>query len=134
MNKILALLLAIVCASCGKNPEAGTEMKEETKFWSPSGNYYITTSIQDNPGAKYLCVKIHLFSKVGVELSHLQTNASDRMKWALGWLEEKDTVVLYSSDIGTYAYNIGSANQLIKTEVSGLVERGRALYQNKYQK
>lgn len=34
----------------------------------------------------------------------LDTGASDFMKWAEAWSESKDRIILYSSDIGTQAW------------------------------
>ena len=61
------------------------------------------------------------------------TGASDAMKWAVGWTPTEDVVVLYSSDIGTIAYDIENGQlvkiQRIDPEIRNHAER---LYENKY--
>ena len=101
---------------------------------SPSGKYQIKTTINtdESDRTKYLCVKLHLLDTQSKELSQLQSSASHTMKWVIGWMEKNDIIVLDSSDIGTYAYEIEN-NTLKKigiTEV--IIKRGEQLKKLKY--
>jgi len=53
----------------------------------------------------------------GTPVAEVNTGASNNMKWATGWVDES-TIVLYSSDIGTYAYQIVNDNSLVKVETT----------------
>ena len=62
----------------------------------------------------YLCVAFDIHDKSGTLLHGIQSNASDISKWAIGWFDDT-TIVLYSSDIGTYAWRLsdkGTISQL----------------------
>ena len=96
---------------------------------SPSGKYQIKATINtdESDKTKYLCVKLHLLDAQGKELSQLQSSASHTMKWAIGWMEKDDIVILYSSDIGTYAYQIEN-NTLKKIKITDvIIKRGEQL-------
>lgn len=84
---------------------------------SPSGKYRIKTTINNDRSnmTTFHCVELHLLDADGNELSRLQTNASDRMKWSVEWMKDKDIVILHSSDIGTRTYRIEN-NMLIETK------------------
>ena len=102
---------------------------------SPSGKYQIKATINtdESDTTKYLCIKLHLLDAQGKELSQLQTGVSHRMKWALGWMNNNDTVVLYSSDIGTYAYEVeNNTLRNIKT-TNAIIRRGEQLKKLKYE-
>ncbi len=102
---------------------------------SPSGKYQIKATINtdESDRTKYLCVKLHLLDVQGKELSQLQTGASHRMKWALGWMDDDDIVVLYSSDIGTYAYKTEN-NTLVNIKTTdAIINRGEQLKKLKYE-
>lgn len=96
---------------------------------SPSGSYSFYTSIEN------FNIIIHLLDKNNNEISVVDTRASDVMKWAVGWIPKKDTVVLYSSDIGSYAYIIEN-QKLIKLKylTKEMCLRANDLYGKKYNK
>ncbi|RUA16235.1 MAG: hypothetical protein DSY55_04615 [Clostridia bacterium] len=102
---------------------------------SPSGKYQIKATINtdESDKTKYLCVQLHLLDAQGKELSQLQSSASYTMKWAIGWMEKDDIVILYSSDIGTYAYKIEN-NTLEKIKTTDvIIKRGEQLKKLKYE-
>lgn len=83
-----------------------TENKNSTKIISPSKKYYLITSVNntDKLKADYTYVIINLFDATGNLKTTINSNAGDFNKWALGWDLQKDTVIFYSSDIGTFAW------------------------------
>ena len=80
---------------------------------SPSRTYHVTPSINTSTKDKsrYLCVAFDVTDNSGATVAHVQTAASDGMRWALGWHDD-DTIVLSSSDIGTYAWNLDRNGRL----------------------
>lgn len=107
----------------------------DNKLSSPSGKYQISASVnhsKDDP-RKYLCLKLFLFDSSGNLLKAEQTGVSDTMKWALGWMDKEDVVVLYSSDIGTSAYDVKLDGLHIISELTPLIEsRAVELKSEKY--
>lgn len=102
---------------------------------SPSGKFQIKTSINQDKSdpTRYLCVKIYLLDTKGNELAQLQTGASDRMKWATGWMKEQDIIVLDSSDIGTHAWEIKANNDIKEIKIDNeIIGRGDELKASKY--
>lgn len=77
-----------------------------TKLASPTGKYYIFTTVNRKDKAKkdYAFVVIHLFDSSGQLKSSLNTGAGDASKWAVGWYGQKDTVILYSAVIDNKAW------------------------------
>ncbi|MDK3159577.1 hypothetical protein QPK87_23810 [Kamptonema cortianum] len=75
---------------------------------SPSENYavFATVNRTDRNKPNYACVMIHLLDADGKELEVLKSKAGDVQKWALGWMTDSDVVVLYSSDVGSMAFEI----------------------------
>ncbi|MEN8128028.1 MAG: hypothetical protein ABFR90_09530 [Planctomycetota bacterium] len=109
----------------------------ENELLSPSGHYKVSVSRNNDKSdkTKWLCLKIHIKNSAEKEVDVIQTSASDTMKWALGWMKDKDVVVLYSSDIGTYGYIITKDEKLEKVETGdSIAERGRDLYEKKYKR
>jgi hypothetical protein len=91
---------------------------------SPSGFYKLKAEVNDDksdPG-KYKCVLLTLYDSAFHELSTLQTGASNYSKWAVGWHIEKDTVILPSIDIGTYAYRITTNKRLEAIPVTKTID------------
>ena len=54
-------------------------------------------------------------TKSGETLFQVQTNASDRMNWSVDWMGN-NTVILNSSDIGTYCWVESSDKNWAETE------------------
>jgi hypothetical protein len=96
------LLLVIALSGCSRStadPLAPVK--------SPNGSLTVTPSINQSKAdpTKYLCVALDIADSSGKPMHHVQSGASDRMKWAIGWFDDS-TVVLYSSDIGTRAWEL----------------------------
>ncbi|HBC88948.1 MAG TPA: hypothetical protein DCZ94_18555 [Lentisphaeria bacterium] len=126
MKNILCLFLCLLmtCSCRGKESEP---------LSSPSGECTIKTAISGEEAGetRRFCVKlIFIETKSKKELS-CQTGASDYQKWAVGW-SPKNVLILYSSDIGTFAYEIvdGKINERMATNEEK--ELGKDFYKNKY--
>ncbi len=79
---------------------------------SPDGRFVLVTTInrdKTDPTA-YLCVKLKILDDSGNVLYEEQTRASDRMRWTVKW-DGNERVVLESSDIGTYVWELGRDGQ-----------------------
>ena len=75
-------------------------------LYSPDGTKVIIPIINFNKEDqdKYLLVHIKIQEiKSGETLFQVQTRASDRMRWSVNWIDN-NTVILNSSDIGTYCW------------------------------
>ena len=66
-------------------------------------------------------------------VGQVQTSASDRMKWAVGWFDDS-TIVLDSSDIGSRAWKVNEDQSIseIETLSPELTEFGKAQMAEKY--
>ncbi len=62
-----------------------------------------------------------------------QTGASDYQKWAIAW-SPSGSLVLYSSDIGIYAYDIKDGKIDERSPTDAESEVARDAYQKKYHK
>ena len=122
VRHLISLVLSIATlVGCGARNEALLN--------SPSGKYATLATVQDS------IVYVQLHSKEGKELHEVRSGASEYQKWAIGWMPEHDTVVLYSADFGTLAYEVVGGRLLRIEDVqsdSALVQRGQELYANKY--
>lgn len=101
---------------------------------SPSGEYELRASIRvsspDHGGVGIIMLSVS--KPNGTQIDQVSTGASNNMKWAIGWLDD-DTIVLYSSDIGTYAYQIKDENSLVKLPLTDeIIKRGEELKTEKY--
>lgn len=56
-------------------------------------------------------------TKTGETIFQVQTDASDRMNWSLGWIGNT-VVILDSSDIGTYCWAEGEGGIWVKSQCS----------------
>lgn len=89
----------------------GTKANLHTKpVPSPSGKYQVSATVNTTQRDKpdYLLVTIHLHDATGGMIDVAATRASHTQRWALGWMEDRDEVVLYSSDIGAQSYIVTS--------------------------
>ena len=86
---------------------------------SPSGKYSFFTSVNRTDRSKkdYASVIIHLLDNSGKQILMFDTRAGDFSSWAVGWDHERDTLVLFSGDIGNFAYKIDHES-LIGIELS----------------
>jgi len=112
---IVGLLLLCGC---------GRMMKSSERVPSPSGTFVVVAIPNDSKvdPTKYRCLRLVLEHRNGNSLAGLQTSVSDGQKWALGWMESGDVVVLQSSDIGTLAFNVMS-NTLMQIQTTPAIEK-----------
>jgi len=104
-------LIALVCvvgfnlfALLSKRPH------QPQPVYSPSGEQVILPSINTDQDdmTQYLCVKLVIQDVgTGTTLFEIQTGASSRMRWSVGWIGE-DMIQLKSSDIGDRCWAEGN--------------------------
>ena len=105
---------------------------------SPNGTMTLKLSVNQSKAdtTKYLCVVFDVHDSAGKRLHHVQSNASDIQKWAIGWFDDS-TIVLYSSDIGTCAWRFaedGTLAQLPTPLAAELKEYGGQIKAAKYKR
>jgi len=128
MFKSFILMLALFALASCRSVEHGDLV-------SPSGRYQLSFDINDNrnDGTKYKCVILKVYNTHGLLLSTFQTGASDYSKWAVGWHPINDTVILNSSDIGTYTYMITNAGVLKEIKITpDLSKLADSIFNQKY--
>jgi hypothetical protein len=125
-------ILAFILFSCLANCRFLRDYESE-KTISPTSKYYLTTTVNRTNQAKddYANVVIHLYGSDGQLKSDFNTHAGDANKWAVGWNTKKDTIILFSSDIGNSAYRI--ENEQLKS-VDLTDELNKRAIQLKYEK
>ena len=95
---------------------------------SPSGEYGFVPSISED-GIVYF----ELYDKGDNPIDSIRTGASDFQKWAFGWHDEQDIVILYSSDIGTRAYSVQEDKLSEVSPLTPAIEaKAKALYTERY--
>lgn len=125
MKRLLLLCFAIALVSCSQaEPKAIT---------SPSGAYSAKTEISgDEAGpTRRICVRLRVVEVATKKEMQFQTAASDRMKWAMEW-SPKSSLVLYSSDAGTTAYDVHNGSIVERVATEEEKEVGRHAYEKKY--
>lgn len=103
---------------------------------SPDGSLTLTPSVNtsNSDPTKYLCVAFDIFDSSGSRVHHVESSASDRMKWAIGWFDDR-TIVLYSSDVGTRAWKLKENDAVVElsgSQASSLTAFGDKLKIDKY--
>lgn len=84
------------------------------------------------PTLRY-CVRLKVREiRMGREMTFL-TGASDFQKWAVAW-SPSDSLILYSSDIGTRAYDIKGGQSVERSPDDAESEVARGAYRKKYGK
>ena len=118
------LLLCLLVAGCSR---------QAAPLVSPSGAYSVATEISgDEAGpTRRLCVRLRVTDLVASREITFQTGASDVQKWAAAW-SSSNALVLYSSDIGTMAYDIKDGRVTERVPAAAELEVGRKAYQQKY--
>ena len=131
---ILSLILLLYLTNCRLgNSRHFSDYKSE-KIISPTKKYYLITTVNQTNKSKddYAEVLIHLYNSGGQLKLTFNTKAGDANKWAVGWDQTKDTIILFSSDVGSSAWRIENS-QLKNIELTGeLNSRATALKQEKY--
>ena len=106
--RYLTLLLLVLsgCMRYAPTP-LGSPPAALTPISSPNGELTLTPSINRSKqdATKYLCVAFDITDSSGTSLHHVQSSASDGMKWAIGWFDDF-TIVLQSRDIGPRAWKL----------------------------
>jgi hypothetical protein len=100
---------------------------------SPSGLLEAKTELSgpEAGSTRHHCVILKVINIQTKKEAKLQTGASDFQRWAIGWAPG-DTLILYSSDIGTYAYDLQD-NALVERPITKEeMEVGKDAYQKKY--
>ena len=85
-------------------------------------------------------IVLYLQDSSGKELHTFTTGANISAEWAVGWLNERDIVVLYGADIGIRAFEVNESKQISNlqfgpddADLKGKVaERGEWLRAQKY--
>lgn len=125
-HKILILLVTGLLSCGDRNLE---------RLDSPSGLYTLDVELlgsDNNPSDRYILI-FKLRDQEGEELDRLRTGASDVMKWSVTWVD-KDTIILYSQDIGTYVWTIDETQNFLAIEnvPQEMINIGREAFNKKY--
>jgi len=112
------ILIALVgLVSCNKKETAGEV------YYSPTGQFAIEVQIGDKEDSKNKYeIFLRLLDEDGDELDITRTKASAVMNYAVFWHNDK-TVVLYSSDIGVYAWRVTTDEKIIPSSVDYKLEK-----------
>ena len=135
MKMVAFFVLALVAfAGCGS--PLGSSATALKAIASPSNAMTLTPSVNQSEAdpTKYLCVAFDIHDKSGGLRHSIQSSASDTSKWAIGWFDDA-TIVLYSSDIGTYAWQLsddGKISQMNPPLPGELNEYGDRIKASKY--
>lgn len=125
MNRIF--LFALLVASFSGCDRAGSQQAV-----SPDGKLRVRTEISDDVGevTSRSCVILIFHGSKGQE-KHYQTAVSDSMKWALDW-HDTNTLVLFSSDVGTVAYDVEAMEITERIPCEEEIVTGREAYRKRY--
>jgi hypothetical protein len=112
----------------------GPVMKPVERVISPSGAFLVAAIPNESKSdpTKWRCIRLILMDRSGATLSAVQTGVSDGQKWAVGWMETGDVIVLQSSDIGTQAFNVLSNDLKQITVTPDINGRAAELKKAKY--
>ena len=127
MKKLFPLLLALIFVACSRTIVASQP--------SPSGEYTARTEISGNEAGptRRFCVKLLVFDVQKKREMEFQTGASDGQRWAIAWTPV-NTLVLYSSDIGTLAYDVKSGKIIERKATAEETKIADEAYRMKYKK
>ena len=99
---------------------------------SPSGAFIATAEVAGKEaGSRQNCVRLKVTDSKTKQVITYQTDASDVQKWALAW-SPSGSLVLYSSDVGTSAYDITTGQIVERDPTSDEKEVARQAYEKKY--
>jgi hypothetical protein len=119
MKFYVLLICAFFLTSCSPS--------KSVSITSPSGVCIVQTEISGNK------VRLKFTDTATKNELSFQSRASDLQKWAIDW-SPKNTLILYSSDIGTYAYELKDGAVIERLAQDDELEVGRKAYQIKYGK
>lgn len=129
MRKILILIfLPLSIIGCS------VEDYESDLKKSPSERYWIKATVNktDKNAEDYANVVIHIYDSEKNNIDSLDSKAGDFSKWAIGWTEFGDTIVIFSSDIGNKAWRITDNNLQQVSVNERLNQRANELKKDKY--
>ena len=134
--RLAAFFLLVLAAITGCGSPFGSTSTALKPIASPDGTMNLTPSVNQSKAdpTKYLCVAFDIHDATGGLLHNVQSGASDIQKWAIGWFDDS-TIVLYSSDIGTYAWKLaddGTIAQLPHPLSAELNDYGDRIKASKY--
>lgn len=121
-------LMSFLIQSCYPNRENAITIPS-------TGNLSVSAKINtEKSKPDYGIVIFHIYDRFGNGLYSINSHASDFSKWAVGWTYKGDTLVMYSSDIGSYAWKIDRDFHQ-KVELSREMHSiAKGLYEKKYDK
>jgi hypothetical protein len=106
--KIFLFVIALFLISCGEIERKGSVTSDDTRY---EVKYETNDSVSDI--RKNKCIILSLYSDTGKFLSKLQTDVSmTSSNWGIGWLHKKDTLFLFSKEVGVRLYKIDSNRML----------------------
>jgi hypothetical protein len=122
MRVLFLCLLFIGCSSPAAVPLA-----------SPSGTFVVTTEIPgDEAGpTRRHCIRLKIKDVRTAREMTFQTEASNGQKWAIAW-SPSEALVVYSSDIGTRAYDIKGGRIIERSPDNAERDLARTAYREKY--
>ena len=126
-SRVVMMALASVLPGC---MPLGSSQSSLQPISSPDGMHILIPSVVD------ASVRFDVCDANNVTIHHVNTSAGDAMKWAIGWCD-KNTIVLYSSDLGTFAWEMPDDRSIVKlpTPVSAEIsDCAMKLYESKYGK
>lgn len=122
------LLLSSLLVSCFNN-----DKRVENEFiLSPTKKYFVKIDVTNGNTDKGN-IRVKLFDSDKKPISELDTKAGDFSKWAVGWTQTGDTLVMRSRDIGNLAWKISASNFEVVQMNKGLNEIAEAIFKSKYQ-
>jgi hypothetical protein len=129
-NILILIVLVISIIGCSVNNYETDLIK------SPSEKYSIkaTVNTSDKNADDYADVVIHIYDSENTKIDSINSKAGDFSKWAIGWTNSGDTIVLFSSDIGTKSWGITDNRSLQITVNDKLNQRALELKKQKYNK
>jgi hypothetical protein len=93
---------------------------------SPNGEFKMVTELHEGT-----IVRMKISQTDGTPMGEIDTRASNVMKWAAGWVDD-ETLVIYSSDIGIYAWERAENDWQTATVTKAICEKGMKLMEDKY--
>lgn len=125
MKLLLLFLCALTLVSCSRRT-SGPAI-------SPSGLYSVETDVPGESAGptRRLCIRLKIHEIPSQKTFVFQTGASNTQKWAIGW-SPNNVLILYSSDIGIYAYETRDGIIMERPAAEDEKEIGRDAYEKKF--
>lgn len=120
MKKVLGVALSFLTLTTGC-------LFTENATLSPSGTVLLSTELHDEN-----IILITVTELERNEFSTLDTRASNNMKWAVGWAQDQDVIILNSKDIGIYAWEFDNHTFQDMEINSDIQKQAENLFEQKY--